>query len=62
MMQQYLRWSCSFNYGIVMPTLKWFLLLMVELITQPSENCCVAEKVANSSKVTPVNTVFRLYL
>ena len=27
MMQQYLRWSCGLNYGIVMPTLKWFTLL-----------------------------------
>ena len=27
MMQQYLRWSCGFNYGIVMSTLKCFILL-----------------------------------
>ena len=40
MMQQYLRWSCGFNYGIVMPTLKW---CTVELMTQPSENCSGVE-------------------
>ena len=37
MMQQYLWWSCGFNYDIVMPTLKF------ELMTQPSENCSGAE-------------------
>ena len=40
-MQQYLRWSCGFSYGIVMPTLKWFMAF--ELMTQPSENCYGAE-------------------
>ena len=48
-----LKWRCHndatipkvelwFNYGIVMPTLKWFIPAF-ELMTQPSENCSGAE-------------------
>ena len=42
MMQQYLRWSCSFNYGIV-TYVDFEVVHTFELVTQPSENCCVAE-------------------
>ena len=43
-MQQCLRWNnCGFNYGIVMQTLKWFIL-----VTQPSENNCVAENCSSN--------------
>ena len=48
-MQQYLRWSCGFNYSIVMLTLKWFVFL--RLMTQPSE-IALELKIANPSKVT----------
>ena len=44
MMQQYLRWSCGFNYGIVMHCYADFEVVCIfELMTQPSENCSGAE-------------------
>ena len=42
MMQQYLRWSCGFNYGIVSYA-DSEVVYIFELMTQPSENCSGAE-------------------
>ena len=41
MMQQYLRWSCGFNYGIVDADFE--VVCIFQLMTQPSENCSGAE-------------------
>ena len=44
-----LRWSCGFNYSIIMWTFKWFILS--SWLIQPSDNCCGAE-IANQRQVT----------
>ena len=69
MMQQYLRWSCGFNCGIVMPTLKWFILLSwwhnhqkiaLELkIANPSE-VTTHFKVSTSNYLPPDRTFFKV--
>ena len=42
MMQQYLRWSCGFNYGRHCYA-DFEVVYIIELMTQPSENCFGAE-------------------
>ena len=54
MMQQYLRWSCGSNYGIVMPTLKWFILLSW---WHSHQKIAMELKIANPSEVTIPFTV-----
>ena len=43
MMQQYLRWSCGFNYYGIVISADFEVVYAFELMTQPSENCSGAE-------------------